>query len=249
MLILGVATAFAGTGVGAVFNLGQLNSVNQTSRLTGNSAGPMLRVKNTDPAAGTFGVAIEVEAGRPPLQVNSNARIPLLNADLLNGRTANDFLRNQAPLSLSGAGPDPTILGMAATSNGLQGTSAGAGASGVYGENTAGGIGVAGRSNEAGGTGIFGEALGPSGSAGRFQGNVRVNGDTDLFRDLDVSSSARVDNLNPDMLDGVDPRWVHEGTGRGSARGHRAQSTQRRQLHGAPGGRLLSGSATCARTR
>jgi hypothetical protein len=213
VLILGVATAFAGTGVGAVFNLGQLNSVNQTSRLTGNSAGAMLKVKNTNPAAGSFGVAIEVGAGRPPLQVNSNARIPLLNADLLDGRTATDFLRNQAPLSLTGSGPDPTILGMAATSNGLQGTSAGAGASGVYGENTGGGFGVAGRSNEPNGVGVFGEALGTGGFAGRFSGDVRVNGDTDLFGDLDVSSSAKVDNLNADMLDGVDSGGFVRGPG------------------------------------
>lgn len=213
VLILGVATAFAGTGVGAVFNLGQLNSVNQTSRLTGNSAGSMLKVKNTNPAAGAFGVAIEVEAGRPPFQVNSNARVVNLNADLLDGRTATDFLRNQAPLSLSGAGPDPTILGMSATANGLQGTSAGAGASGVYGENTNGGFGVAGRSNQDGGVGIFGEGLGAGGFAGRFQGNVRINGDTDLFGDLDVSSSAKVDNLNADMLDGVDSGAFMRGPG------------------------------------
>jgi hypothetical protein len=40
--------ALAGSGVGGVFNLGEANSVNATSSLTGASAGPQLKVQNTN---------------------------------------------------------------------------------------------------------------------------------------------------------------------------------------------------------
>jgi hypothetical protein len=47
MLVLATATALAGSGVGGVFNLGQTNSVNATSTLTGGVGGPQLKVANT----------------------------------------------------------------------------------------------------------------------------------------------------------------------------------------------------------
>jgi hypothetical protein len=84
----------------------------------------------------------------------------------------------------------------------------------VYGENTDGGFGVAGRSNGTGGIGVFGEGLGANGLAGKFSGDVQVNGATDLNGDLDVSSSQRVDNLNADMVDGVHASGFMTGPGR-----------------------------------
>jgi hypothetical protein len=49
-LVFGAVTAFAGSGVGAVFNLGQANTVNGTSSLSGSTAGPQLKVTNTNSA-------------------------------------------------------------------------------------------------------------------------------------------------------------------------------------------------------
>jgi hypothetical protein len=46
-VVLIAATAFAGTGIGAVFNLGRTNTVNAMSTLTGSTAGRMLQVTNT----------------------------------------------------------------------------------------------------------------------------------------------------------------------------------------------------------
>jgi hypothetical protein len=54
-VVLMAATALAGTGVGGVFNLGQVNSVNATSTLTGAKAGRMLQVTNTSAGAGATG--------------------------------------------------------------------------------------------------------------------------------------------------------------------------------------------------
>lgn len=47
MVVLVAANALAGTGVGGIFNLGQTNSANQTSTLTGASNGAQLQVTNT----------------------------------------------------------------------------------------------------------------------------------------------------------------------------------------------------------
>jgi hypothetical protein len=49
-LCLTTTTALAGSGVGAVFNLGQQNTVSGTSTLTGSTAGPQLSVRNTNTA-------------------------------------------------------------------------------------------------------------------------------------------------------------------------------------------------------
>lgn len=68
----------------------------------------------------------------------------------------------------------PGVEGFSQRNNGVQGTSADSGASGVYGQNDGGGIGVGGRSMK--GVGIFGEGQ----LAGRFIGDVEVTGDIRL---------------------------------------------------------------------
>jgi hypothetical protein len=58
-------TTFAGSGVGDVFNLGQTNSVNASSILTGSpsSATPMLDVRNGSGLSGSFGVVGRLTSG------------------------------------------------------------------------------------------------------------------------------------------------------------------------------------------
>ena len=86
-LLFGVASmALAGTGVNGVFNLGVKNTVNVMTQLVSSAgagpAGPMLRVGNNSDAAGATGLQILTEAGNPPMRVNSQARVPNLNAAL-----------------------------------------------------------------------------------------------------------------------------------------------------------------------
>ena len=65
-LALTTATALAGSGVGGVFNLGQANTVNAESSLTGNtSGGPQLRVENSATTQNAFGVLGRITAGAP----------------------------------------------------------------------------------------------------------------------------------------------------------------------------------------
>jgi hypothetical protein len=86
-LLFGVASmALAGTGVNGVFNLGVKNTVDAVTQLVSNTdsgpAGPMLRVDNNSSAARATGVQILTEAGKPPMRVNSQARVANLNAAL-----------------------------------------------------------------------------------------------------------------------------------------------------------------------
>ena len=67
------------------------------------------------------------------------------------------------------------VHGRSSDANGLQGSSATAAASGVYGENTGGGFGVAGRTT-GNGSAIYGDNASTSGWAGNFNGRVNVSG-------------------------------------------------------------------------
>jgi trimeric autotransporter adhesin len=78
-------------------------------------------------------------------------------------------------LIASGLYVSTTVYG-SSSGNGVQGTSTGAGTSGVYGENlSGGGYGVAGRAAGSGNA-VFGENPNALGWAGNFIGNVRVTG-------------------------------------------------------------------------
>ena len=67
------------------------------------------------------------------------------------------------------------IQGDSVLGNGVHGVSAGATASGVYGENAAGGFGLAGRTGGAG-SALYGDNISANGWAGYFNGNTRVQG-------------------------------------------------------------------------
>lgn len=95
-LVLGMATtALAGTGVGARFDLGKINTVNAVSTLVGSVAGPTLRVDNDSTGAGATALDLQVEPGKPPMTVNSNAKVSNLNADQLDGFDQSQFVRSR----------------------------------------------------------------------------------------------------------------------------------------------------------
>jgi hypothetical protein len=86
-LVLGAASAAFGAN-GGNFILGVLNSATDTTKLTGNvSGGPALQVSNPNTAAGSRGLQVNVDEGKPPIQVNATAgKAPNLNADKLDGK-------------------------------------------------------------------------------------------------------------------------------------------------------------------
>jgi hypothetical protein len=81
--------ALAGTGVGGIFNLGRVNSVNASTQLAGSSKSPLLQIHNSDRLGS--GVGIKVAQGQPPLVVNSSTEVPNLNAGYLGGLNSSAF--------------------------------------------------------------------------------------------------------------------------------------------------------------
>jgi hypothetical protein len=88
--VIAITGAASGSGVGAIFNLGKVNKVNATSGLEGSTRNPMLSVTNS--GAGTA-LSLQVGRGKAPLSVNSAAQVPDLNASLLGGLAASQFVK------------------------------------------------------------------------------------------------------------------------------------------------------------
>jgi hypothetical protein len=103
-LVLGVATtALAGTGIGATFNLGKVNSVNAVSKLVGSVAGPSLQIDNNATDANATALELQVEPGKPPMKVNSSAEVENLNVDQMDGQSTSEFLEGCEAASVGGA--------------------------------------------------------------------------------------------------------------------------------------------------
>jgi len=173
-------------------------SVNSTGGMglvaqSGMAAKPALQGQNM--AGGPAG-AFVVNSGVSPFTVNSTAKVQNLNADRLDGLDSTGFLRNAAPLSLTGATAANGVITGTNTggANGLQGETGAAGASGVYGQNDGAGFGVAGRANAPGGVGVYAESLG---------GGPALAIHTLGAAPMSVDSSAKVANLNADHVDGA----------------------------------------------
>jgi hypothetical protein len=104
-LVLGVATtALAGTGAGATFNLGQTNTVNAVSKLVGSVVGPSLTIDNNSTGATATALDLQVEPGKAPMKVNSDAQVANLNADELDGTTSAGFVQSAQPMKVVAAG-------------------------------------------------------------------------------------------------------------------------------------------------
>ena len=68
-VLLTTTSALAGSGVGGVFNLGEVNTVNAQTTLSGNAgANPQLRVENAATVQNAFGVLGRITAGSPAAQ-------------------------------------------------------------------------------------------------------------------------------------------------------------------------------------
>lgn len=91
---LAATAAFAGTGVGGIFNLGQNNTVNGTSTLTGASSGAaQLKVTNTSTTPDSTGLSVNTAAGKPPLKVSNTTEVSRLNSQYVGGFANNELGR------------------------------------------------------------------------------------------------------------------------------------------------------------
>ena len=122
-LVLTTTTALAGSGVGGVFNLGQVNTVDAQTSLNGNPGGnPLLKVTSTGTAAAVRGVAV--------------------NGIGTNGISTSGV--GQQGLSNSGIGTQGTHGNTTGIAPGVQGetNSTDPGGAGVVGKNNGGGPGL-----------------------------------------------------------------------------------------------------------
>ncbi len=88
-LVLGAGSAALAAVPGDPFLLGRLNAIDSRTTLAGEKpASPLLRVDNGSGAEGSSALDLRVELGRAPMTVNSPTRVENLNADLLDGQSA-----------------------------------------------------------------------------------------------------------------------------------------------------------------
>lgn len=111
-LVLGVATAAFGANGGNLI-LGQTNVATLITRLAGTQGvnGAMFEVQNNNSGTDDTALSLKVQAGEPPMTVNSSTRVTALNADKLDNLDSNDFqsANAQAGGALSGNYPNPQI--------------------------------------------------------------------------------------------------------------------------------------------
>jgi hypothetical protein len=79
-----------GHRVGATFNLGKINTVNAISRLEGSTLNAMFRINQLG-----SGTALNLQVqdpNKPPMTINSSAKVTNLNSDQLDGQDSTNFL-------------------------------------------------------------------------------------------------------------------------------------------------------------
>jgi hypothetical protein len=89
LAVVSVGPAAAGTGLGAIFNLGKTNTVNSVSTLKGATSTRLLQVTQTGNGAG---LQITTKLTAPPLKVNSSVKVDNLNADKVDGLNADALM-------------------------------------------------------------------------------------------------------------------------------------------------------------
>lgn len=93
-MILALTVGLAGSAFGANganFVLGKTNTVNAITTLVGSVAGPGLQIDNNSTDAAATALDLQVEAGKAPLKVNSDAQVANLNADKVDGLNASEL--------------------------------------------------------------------------------------------------------------------------------------------------------------
>jgi hypothetical protein len=190
-VLVTTTTALAGSGVGGVFNLGELNTVNAQTSLSGNAGGnPQLRVENGATVQNAFGVLGRITAGLPAGQT---AGVRGINSGTnANGFGVWGFHQGSGAGVFGETGAGIGVLGRhtssTGTAPGVRGETASAApdAAGVFGTVTAAtpgadSAGVRGTTAADDGYGVFGENTGtgfnPVGVFGKSGGGAGILGE------------------------------------------------------------------------
>ena len=111
-VVLGVGTTALAAVPGDPFKLGKTNTVDKMSKLVGSANGALLRVDNegSGPA-----LDLQVEEGEAPMTVDSTIQVNGLNADQVDGQSADDFVSEDKTYKVTeletglGGGLDETV--------------------------------------------------------------------------------------------------------------------------------------------
>lgn len=116
-VLLALTVGLASTALAAVpgdpFKLGRTNTIDQITKLIGSSSEAILRINNngTGPA-----LDLRVEEDEAPMNVNSTTQVNDLNADQVDGKSADDFISEDKTYTESeaeagsGGGADETVF-------------------------------------------------------------------------------------------------------------------------------------------
>jgi hypothetical protein len=92
IFLAGVA-GVADAATGGNFILGQSNAADAKTILSAPLAGPAMQVNNSSTGVGATALQLTVAAGKPPLTVNSGAKVTNLNADRIDSLDSTAFQR------------------------------------------------------------------------------------------------------------------------------------------------------------
>lgn len=91
-VLFGVGTTALAAVPGDPFRLGRINTVGKVSQLVGSVDGAMLRIDNDSKGPDATALDLQVNPTKPPMKVDSFTKVEKLNADLLDGQSADQFV-------------------------------------------------------------------------------------------------------------------------------------------------------------
>lgn len=94
-VMLAVVVSVGSTALAAVpgdpLKLGRINAVDAVTRLIGTKNNALLRIENDSKGLDATALDLQVDPQKPPLKTNSLTKVENLHADLLDGRSADQF--------------------------------------------------------------------------------------------------------------------------------------------------------------
>jgi hypothetical protein len=91
-VVLGVGTTALAAVPGDPFKLGRINTIGKITQLVGGSDSAMLRIDNDSQGPNATALELQVDPKKPPMRVDSFTKVEKLNADLLDGQSAGQFV-------------------------------------------------------------------------------------------------------------------------------------------------------------
>lgn len=90
-LTVGLASTVLAAVPGDPFKLGRINAISKVTQLVGTTNNALLKVDNDSKGQSATALDLQVDPKKPPIRTNSLTKVENLHADLLDGRSADQF--------------------------------------------------------------------------------------------------------------------------------------------------------------